>query len=508
MSEHTSFLEIFPGTASHASSCGGLEKAYVTDVEISLEAGTMSIRAHFARTPAPAELDSICTALRADYGLRVSIIADGPEVQKAAAASASVSSAPSGGSGKVLMGHSIKKSPTPMGELNQDSGRVAIEGDVFEVTSRKLKKRDGAMLSFDITDLTGSIRVIKFLRAEDDQSIINKINVGDHLIINGFVTYSRYDEDIVLEPKDIVVGKKYIRPDNAEEKRVELHTHTRFSALDALTDPAAIVKRAAYWGHPAIAVTDHGVLQAFPDMWKAGKKHGVKIIYGCECYFVNDMDGSLAVHGSSDRDMNDEMVAFDIETTGLNAGSDRMTEIGAVIYAGGEIKETFNTFVDPGMHIPAEITQLTGITDRDVKGAPSEAEAMKSFLEFVGDRPIVAHNADFDTGFMSAAAARSGIEFEPVYLDTLVLARALLPDLKRHKLDIVSNRLSLPEFNHHRASDDALVVGAHNGKIPADARAAGSKDSKRYSGGLCAHQACRPHKVAAYDTAGKKQGRP
>ena len=466
MSEHTSFLEIFPGAASHISNCGGLEKAYVTDVEISLEAGTMSIRAHFARTPAPAELDSICTALRADYGLRVSIIADSPEKKPAGApAAAAQPSTPSGGNGKVLMGHSIKKAPTPMGELNQDSGRVAIEGDVFEVTSRKLKKRDGAMLSFDITDLTGSIRVIKFLRAEDDQSVINKINVGDHLIINGFVTYSRYDEDIVLEPKDIVAGKKYIRPDNAEEKRVELHVHTRFSALDALTDPAAIVKRAAYWGHPAIAVTDHGVLQAFPDMWKAGRKHGVKIIYGCECYFVNDMDGSLAVHGSSDRDMNDEMVAFDIETTGLNAGSDRMTEIGAVIYAGGEIKETFNTFVDPGMHIPAEITQLTGITDRDVKGAPSEAEAMKSFLEFAGDRPIVAHNADFDTGFMSAAAARSGIEFEPVYLDTLALSHALLPDLKRHKLDIVSNRLSLPEFNHHRASDDALVVARIMGRF-------------------------------------------
>ena len=466
MSEHTSFLEIFPGAASHISNCGGLEKAYVTDVEISLEAGTMSIRAHFARTPAPAELDSICTALRADYGVRVSIIADSPEKKPAGApAAAAQPSAPSGGNGKVLMGHSVKKAPTPMGELNQDSGRVAIEGDVFEVTSRKLKKRDGAMLSFDITDLTGSIRVIKFLRAEDDQSVINKINVGDHLIINGFVTYSRYDEDIVLEPKDIVAGKKYIRPDNAEEKRVELHVHTRFSALDALTDPAAIVKRAAYWGHPAIAVTDHGVLQAFPDMWKAGRKHGVKIIYGCECYFVNDMDGSLAVHGSSDRDMNDEMVAFDIETTGLNAGSDRMTEIGAVIYAGGEIKETFNTFVDPGMHIPAEITQLTGITDRDVKGAPSEAEAMKSFLEFAGDRPIVAHNADFDTGFMSAAAARSGIEFEPVYLDTLALSHALLPDLKRHKLDIVSNRLSLPEFNHHRASDDALVVARIMGRF-------------------------------------------
>ena len=246
---------------------------------------------------------------------------------------------------------------------------------------------------------------------------------------------------------------------------MELHVHTRFSALDALTDPAAIVKRAAYWGHPAIAVTDHGVLQAFPDMWKAGEKYGVKIIYGCECYFVNDLDGSLAVHGSSDRDMNDEMVAFDIETTGLNAGSDRMTEIGAVIFAGGEIKESFNTFVDPGMHIPSEITQLTGITDRDVKGAPDEAEAMRMFLEFAGARPIVAHNADFDTGFMSSACARSGIDFEPVYLDTLSLSHALLPDLKRHKLDIVSNRLSLPEFNHHRASDDALVVARIMGKF-------------------------------------------
>lgn len=464
MSEHTSFLEIFPGAQSVKTSCGGLEKAYVTDVEISLEAGVMSIRAHFARLPAPAELDTLCTCLRADYGLKVSIIADNLETVKASAAP-SGQSAPAPSGGKVLLGHGIKKSPTPMGELNQDSGRVAIEGDVFEVTSRKLKKRDGAMLCFDITDLTGSIRVVKFLKSEDDQSIINKINVGDHLIVNGFITFSRYEEDIVLEPRDIVVGKKYIRPDNAETKRVELHVHTRFSALDALTDPAAIVKRAAYWGHPAIAVTDHGVLQAFPDMWKAGKKHGVKIIYGCEGYLVNDVDASLAVHGDSDRDMNDEMVAFDIETTGLNAGSDRMTEIGAVIFAGGKIKSSFNTFVDPGMHIPAEITQLTGITDRDVFGAPSEGEAMKMFLEFVGDRPIVAHNADFDTGFMSSAAARCGIEFEPVYLDTLSLSHALLPDLKRHKLDIVSNRLSLPEFNHHRASDDALVVARIMGRF-------------------------------------------
>lgn len=465
MSEHTSFLEIFPGTESLRTSCGGLEKAYVTDVAVSTAEGSMDIAAWFCRAPAPAEIDDLISTLRRDYGLnRVSIDAAFP---KPTEAKTTRQSKPQGSKpdGAVLMGRSIKRAPEPMSGLNQSSGRVVVEGDVFEVTSRKLQKRDGAMLCFDITDLTGSIRIAKYLRAEDDQSIINKINVGDHVFVSGFVTYSRYDEDIVIEPKDIVLGKKYIRPDNAKEKRVELHVHTRFSALDALTDPAAIVKRAAYWGHPAIAVTDHGVLQAFPDMWKAGEKYGVKIIYGCECYFVNDLDGSLAVHGSSDRDMNDEMVAFDIETTGLNAGSDRMTEIGAVIFAGGEIKESFNTFVDPGMHIPSEITQLTGITDRDVKGAPDEAEAMRMFLEFAGDRPIVAHNADFDTGFMSSACARSGIDFEPVYLDTLSLSHALLPDLKRHKLDIVSNRLSLPEFNHHRASDDALVVARIMGKF-------------------------------------------
>ncbi len=465
MNEHTPFLDIFPGAAVHKDSCGGLEKAYVTDVEISVEAKTMSIRAWFVRTPAPAELDMLARILQGDYGLdRVFITPDSPEAAKAAKISASAPA--SGGSdGKVLMGRSIKKAPINMNELNQDSGRVVVEGDVFEVTSRKLKKRDGAMLCFDMTDLTGSIRVVKFLHPEDDQSLINKVNVGDHLKVNGYVSFSRYEEDIVLEPKDIVLGKKKIRPDEAEEKRVELHVHTRFSTLDALTDPAEIVKRAAYWGHPAIAVTDHGVLQAFPDMWKAGRKHGVKIIYGCEGYLVNDVDGSLAVHGESERNMLDEMVAFDIETTGLNAGSDRMTEIGAVIFAGNEIKATFNTFVDPEMHIPAEITQLTGITDRDVKGAPKEAEALRSFLEFAGDRPLVAHNADFDTGFMSAAAVRNGIEFEPVYIDTLSLSRALLPDLKKHKLDIVSNRLSLPDFNHHRASDDALVCARIMGRF-------------------------------------------
>lgn len=173
--------------------------------------------------------------------------------------------------------------------------------------------------------------------------------------------------------------KKHIRTDDAPEKRVELHMHTRFSALDAITDPAAIVERAAYWGMPAIAVTDHGVLQAFPDMWKAGKKYGVKIIYGCECYYVDDMGGNRAVHGKCPLGLDTEFVAFDIETTGLNAVNDRMTEIGAVIFRGSEILKEFNTFVDPGMHIPEDITKLTGITDSDVAGAPPKRRPWGDF---------------------------------------------------------------------------------------------------------------------------------
>ena len=467
MSGHTGFLEIFPGCEGLKSFCGGLDKAYVTDVAVTTAEMSMSIGAFFARMPAPAEINAICDRLRADYGLSQVVLT--PDYPRAAPVK-SESGAKSSGSapkptGDVIMGRSIRSAPVPMSTLTVDSGTVTVEGDVFDVTSRVLTKRDGAVLCFDMTDLTGSIRVSRYLKSEDDRSVIDKIKVGDHLTVSGVVSYSRYDEDLALEPRHIMKGKKKIRPDDAPEKRVELHMHTRFSTLDALTDPAAIVKRAAYWGHKAIAVTDHGVVQAFPDMWTAGKKNGVKIIYGLECYFVNDTDGSMAVHGESSLPLETEMVAFDIETTGLNAENDRMTEIGAVIFADGEIKESFNTFVDPGMHIPAEITQLTGITDKDVEGAPSEKEALSAFLDFVGGRPIVAHNADFDTGFMSAAAGRSGMDFEPVYIDTLALSHALLPDLRKFKLDIVSNRLSLPEFNHHRASDDALVVARIMGRF-------------------------------------------
>ena len=461
MSEHTPFLEIFPGCADLAAFSGGLDKAYVTDVQVDASELTMTVAAWFAAMPSPAELQTLSERLKADYGLSgVGMAPDFPR-PKLASTSATTGKAPASGDapkGDVLYGRAIKQHPVPMNTLSLESGKVTVEGDVVAVTSRVLQKRVGAVLGFDITDRTSSIKISRFLRSDDDQSIIDKVKVGDHLIVQGEIIYSKYDDDMILDPRNIVKGKRYIRPDNAEEKRVELHLHTRFSALDALTDPAKVVERAAYWGMPAIAVTDHGVAQAFPDMWKAGKKYGVKIIYGMEAYFVNDMDGNNAVIGKSKLPLDTEFVAFDIETTGLNAMNDRMTEIGAVIFSGGEIKAEFNTFVNPQRHIPPDITQLTGIRDSDVADAPLEKEAMEMFLEFAGNRPLVAHNAHFDVGFMAAASNRCGLKFSPVFLDTLALSQALLPELKRFKLDIVSNHLNLPQFNHHRASDDAMVV--------------------------------------------------
>ena len=466
MAEHTPFLTVFPGCAGLTPAAGGLDRAYVTDVQVDVKQGAVSIAAFFAAMPSPVDICQLSDCIRLDYGLNtVAIVPDYPRVKPAAQAGAPAASNPNKPTGAVLMGKPVRQRPVPMNTLTLESGRVAVEGDVVAVTSRSLQKSGGAVLCFDLTDRTNSVRVSRFLRADDDKSVLDAINPGDHLIVQGEIIYSKYDDDMVLDPRNIMKGKRVIRPDNAKEKRVELHLHTRFSALDALTEPAAVVKRAAFWGMPAIAVTDHGVAQAFPDMWKAGKKEGVKIIYGMEAYYLNDMDGNSAVIGKSSLPLDTEFVAFDIETTGLNAQTDRMTEIGAIRFSGGEIMETFNTFVDPQRHIPADITNLTGIRDSDVAGAPLEKEAMQRFMDFVGDRPIIAHNAHFDVGFMTAAARRNGLRFTPVFLDTLALSQALCPELKRFKLDIVSNHLGLPQFNHHRASDDALVVARMMGKF-------------------------------------------
>ena len=267
-----------------------------------------------------------------------------------------------------------------------------------------------------------------------------------------------------MQPQGIMVGKKPVRMDNAPEKRVELHLHTSMSSMDALTQTGKVIAQAAAWGHRAIAITDHGIAQAFPDALKASKNKvagtddPIKIIYGCEGYFVNDVDDRIVVHGTKDVPLTAEFVAFDLETTGLSSQSDVITEIGAVIYRNGEILDRFQSFVNPHRPLSQRVIDLTGITDDMVKDAPDIDEVLPKFLEFCGERPLAAHNADFDVGFILAACGKLGISYEPTYVDTLIMAQNMLPDLKNHKLNIVADALSLPEFNHHRAVDDGVTV--------------------------------------------------
>ena len=261
------------------------------------------------------------------------------------------------------------------------------------------------------------------------------------------------------------------RKDTAEGmKRVELHLHTSMSNMDALTSTKAAIKQAAAWGHKAIAITDHGCVQSFTDAlhtveaWGGGPKVAgtddvIKILYGCEGYYMNDMDDRIVVRGKTDIPFDGEYVAFDLETTGLSSINDRITEVGAVILKNGKEVDRFQTLVDPERLLTAENTELTGITNEMLKGQPKIGQILPKFLEFVGERPLVAHNAAFDIGFIRAECERQNIQCSLTYADTLILSRILMPQLSKHKLDVVSNALSLPDFNHHRAADDAMTCG-------------------------------------------------
>ena len=368
--------------------------------------------------------------------------------------------------GDLFYGKPFHGEKVPIRDLNLDMFRVVVEGKVFAVQHRELKKRNAWVICFDVTDYTGSVRVNQFMEADKAKPILENVQVGMWVRIQGKMTFDRYDNEMVMQPNSIQKLKAPKREDTALEKRVELHLHTTMSSMDALTDTAAAVKQAAAWGHKAIAITDHGCAQSFPDAMKAagkakvaGTDENIKILYGCEGYYVNDVDDRIVVHGDLDADFDAEYVAFDLETTGLSAQHDVIIEIGAVVMKRGEVLDTFQTFVAPGRKLTPKIIDLTGITDEMLVGAPPIDEILPKFLEFVGGRPLCAHNADFDIGFVTAACERLNIPFQPTSLDTLILAQNLLPDLGKHKLNIVADFLSLPDFNHHRASDDAITCG-------------------------------------------------
>ncbi|MBR2080058.1 MAG: PolC-type DNA polymerase III [Oscillospiraceae bacterium] len=359
---------------------------------------------------------------------------------------------------EVIFGGSFRGSATPIADLNLDMPHVVIEGEVFQIAHKELSKRNAWVISFCVTDYNDSVRVSQFMEADKAKPILSGIKEGMWVRVRGKMTIDRFDNETVLQPTAIVRAEKKTRTDTAEEKRVELHLHTCYSAMDALTDAGKVVKQAAAWGHPAIGITDHGVLQAYPDAMRAAPK-GFKVLYGCEAYYFDDTKSSTAVRGEKEQPLSGEYVAFDLETTGLSAQRDEITEIGAAIFRDGKVLAEYKQFINPGRPLSAKITELTGITDEMLRDAPTIDKVLPEFLAFCGDRPLAAHNAEFDIGFVRAACSRCGIAFEPTYVDSLPLSQALLPKLGKYKLNLVAKELGIPEFRHHRALDDALAVG-------------------------------------------------
>ena len=361
---------------------------------------------------------------------------------------------------RPLYGRSIRGKMTPISSIAGDSGRVVIWGDVFDIEKRITKSGDKNIFTIDITDYTGSTTVKVFNTIKESASV-DSIRKGDTIAVMGDVEYDKYAGELVVKATSIGTAQKVSVVDKAQKKRVELHLHTNMSQMDAVTSAGALVDRAYKWGHKAIAITDHGVAQAFPDAMKAADKinkdeEKIKVIYGLEAYFMDDLVES--VKGESDAPLDSTFICFDIETTGLSAARDKITEIGAVKVENGVVTDTFSTFANPEMPIPQKITELTGITDAMVKDAPSQSEAVSAFLDFAGDNVLVAHNAPFDTSFIRNACDNMGREYNFTSIDTVAISRAILPDIKNCKLDTVAKYLRLGEFNHHRACDDAEIL--------------------------------------------------
>ncbi len=365
---------------------------------------------------------------------------------------------------EYAIGDAFEIIPVSIASIDKPQKNLIIVGTVFGFNKELNRAGDKFNISFSLTDENSSIDVRCFSQAPEKADEISAIiKDGATVALRGYAKREiRRDKtegpDLVFTFNSVAKIKKLKRQDNAPVKRVELHLHTNMSNMDALIPPDVAVKQAKEWGHPAVALTDHGNVQAYQEAMLVSEKIGQKIIYGIEAYFVNNTAG--AVYGAYNEDFDKEAVVFDLETTGLSVQNCRITEIGAVKIRDGKVIEVFNTFVNPEMPIPEEVIKLTSITDEMVKDAPLCNAALKSFFDFIGgeDKLLIAHNAEFDTGFIRAAAQRYGYEFKNPYLDTVALSRYLNPSLSKHKLNILAEHYALGEFNHHRACDDADML--------------------------------------------------
>ena len=358
---------------------------------------------------------------------------------------------------QLLFGKRIVKADiTKMVDLRDDSGRVTVEGRLISMECKKLKNgADKLLLLFHVTDHTNTMLFKVFAFDKAGAALVKALEEAQSsnacLRIRGQCEYDNFSRELVIQAQDIMTVPGNVRKDKAEQKRVELHLHTQMSAMDALTGVKDAIKTAASWGHSAIAITDHGVVQAFPEAYKAGAKNKIKILYGVEGYLKAD---------TSVLPLDQIYVVFDIETTGLKAEQGHIIEIGAVKVKGGEIIDRFSTFVNAGVTIPPNIVELTGITEDMIKDAPLAREVLAQFAAFTQGCVLVAHNASFDVGFVRVHGKRFSIAFDQPYADTLMLSRYLLWGVKNHKLNTVCEHLGISLEHHHRAVDDAEATAA------------------------------------------------
>ena len=359
----------------------------------------------------------------------------------------------------LIYGKNFDDEPITLDQVVTEMGEITVHGKIISFDTREIRN-EKTIIMFAVTDFTDTITVKMFARNEQLPEILGELKKGVFVKIKGITTIDKFDGELTIGS---VTGIKKIgdftvaRKDLSPAKRVELHCHTKMSDMDGVSEVKDIVKRAHDWGHPAIAITDHGVAQAFPDanhyIETLAPDDLFKVIYGVEGYVVDDLT-DIAVN-AGEQTLEDTYIVFDIETTGFSSIRDKIIEIGAVKVVNGEIVDRFSTFVNPERPIPFEITNLTGITDQMVMEYPPIETILPQFLEFAGGGVLVAHNAGFDVGFIEQNCRNQAIEQKFTYVDTVALARILLPTLSKYKLNIVAKALGISLENHHRAVDDA-----------------------------------------------------
>lgn len=359
----------------------------------------------------------------------------------------------------LIFGRDFEDEPIRLDQVVTEMGEITVHGKIISFETREIRN-EKSILMFAVSDFTDTIMVKMFTRNDQLPELLGDLKKGAYLKVKGITTIDKYDGELTIGS---VTGIKKIgdfttrREDLSPVKRVELHCHTKMSDMDGVSETQDIVRRAHDWGHAAIAITDHGIAQAFPDanhyIERLDKDDPFKILYGVEGYVVDDLT-EIAV-GAGEETLDDTYVVFDLETTGFSSIKDKIIEIGAVKVVKGEIIDSFSTFVNPERPIPFEITKLTSITDEMVLEYPNIETILPQFLEFVGDAVLVAHNAGFDVGFIEQNCRYQDIGPHFVSVDTVALARVLLPTLSKYKLNVVAKALGISLENHHRAVDDA-----------------------------------------------------